>query len=78
MSNGVDFEVDELSSVVHKTTRVTVGQRLVRRSGGLIKNENQANYVLFGFVVLAIIVSIFLILKGGTIGRPDDIKILPA
>ncbi|PIS17481.1 MAG: hypothetical protein COT59_00480 [Candidatus Nealsonbacteria bacterium CG09_land_8_20_14_0_10_42_14] len=33
---------------------------LIKYSGGLIKNERQAFYVILGFIVLAIIVSIFL------------------
>ncbi|OGZ35500.1 MAG: hypothetical protein A3A94_02650 [Candidatus Portnoybacteria bacterium RIFCSPLOWO2_01_FULL_43_11] len=37
-------------------------QWLIKYSGGLIKNENQAAYVLSGFVVLTIIISLFLIL----------------
>lgn len=38
---------------------------VVKCSGGLIKEESQAYYVLFGFVVLAIIVSLFLVFGGG-------------
>ncbi len=34
-------------------------------SGGLIKNKNQAQYALLGFVVVAIIVSLFLFFGGG-------------
>lgn len=37
---------------------------LIKYSGGLIKNENQAAYVLIGFVVLAIIILLFLFLGG--------------
>ena len=33
-------------------------------SGGLIKNKNQAQYVLLGFVVLVFIVALFLSLGG--------------
>jgi hypothetical protein len=35
-------------------------QWLIKYSGGLIKDEKQAQYVLLGFIVLAIIVSLFL------------------
>lgn len=52
---------------------------VMRCSGGIIKNEKQANYVLLGFVILAIIISFFLIFGDGkTAGSPKDIKILPA
>ena len=39
-------------------------QWVIKYSGGLVKNEKQANYVLLGFVVLAIIVSLFLFFGG--------------
>lgn len=45
-------------------------QWTVKYSGGIIKNERQASYVLLGFIVLTIIVSIILflnILKGPAI-----------
>jgi hypothetical protein len=44
----------------------------IKLSGGLVKNKRQASYVLFGFVVVAIIVSSFLFLGGGR-----DIKLSP-
>ncbi len=41
-----------------KTPKVI--QWTMKYSGGLIKNKNQAQYVLLGFVILAIIISLFL------------------
>lgn len=38
---------------------------LVKYSGGLIKDENQASYVIIGLVVVAIIISLFLFFGGG-------------
>ncbi|HEY4508909.1 MAG TPA: hypothetical protein VJC13_01340 [Candidatus Paceibacterota bacterium] len=38
---------------------------IIKSSGGLIKNENQANYVLIGLSVLAIIISLFLFFSSG-------------
>lgn len=37
---------------------------VVRYSGGSIKNEKQATYVLLGFAVLGIIISLFLFFEG--------------
>jgi len=37
-----------------------LAEALIKYSGGLIKDENQASYVILGFVVLAIIISLFL------------------
>ncbi|KKT29664.1 MAG: hypothetical protein UW15_C0008G0030 [Parcubacteria group bacterium GW2011_GWC1_44_10] len=52
---------------------------VIKYSGGAIKDEKQANYVLIGFVAVAIVVSLFLIFGGGgSAGNPKDIKILPA
>jgi len=46
---------------------------------GIVQDETRANYVLIGFVVMAVITVLFLIFGGvGTVGNPNDIKILPA
>lgn len=37
----------------------------IKYSGGLVKNEKQASYVLIGFVAVAIIIVLFLIFGGG-------------
>ena len=39
---------------------------VMKYSGGSVKNEKQAQYVLLGFVVIAIIVSLVLIFSGGS------------
>jgi len=38
---------------------------IVKYSGGLIKDENQASYVILGLVAVAIIISLFLFFGGG-------------
>ena len=43
-----------------ETTIPKVVRWTMKLSGGLIKNEKQASYVLLGFVVVAIIISLFL------------------
>lgn len=40
-------------------------QWVIKYSGGYVKDEKQANYVLVGFVAVAIIVSLFLVFSGG-------------
>ncbi|NCS68189.1 hypothetical protein GW777_07500 [Candidatus Peregrinibacteria bacterium] len=57
-----------------QTSTPKIVQWVIKYSGGLIKDEKQANYVLIGFVVLAIIVSLFLIFGGGHTQR----KLTPA
>ena len=63
---GVKFE-DEwpqpTSSFYFETPKMI--QWVIKYSGGLIKTEKQANYVLIGFVVVAIIISLFLVFGGG-------------
>lgn len=45
---------------------------IVKYSGSMIKDEEQASYVILGFVVAAIIISLFLFFGGGgTAGKPD-------
>jgi len=39
-------------------------QWTIKYSGGLIKNEKQAQYVLLGFIAVIIIVSLFLVFSG--------------
>jgi len=40
-------------------------QWVVRYSGGLIRNEKQAYYVVFGLIVFVVIISLFLIFSRG-------------
>lgn len=47
-----------------RTSKIT--QWTIKCSGGLIQNENQANVVLLGFAMLAIIVSLVLVFGGGS------------
>lgn len=48
---------------------------VMQYSGGYIKNETQANYVLLGFVVLAIIVSLFFFLSGNSKSTPAEERV---
>ena len=46
---------------------------VIKYSGGYIKDENQANYVLIGLVALMISISLFLIFGGqGSAGNPEE------
>ncbi len=53
---------------------------VMRLSGGLIKTENQANWILAGLALIAIIVSLFLFFGGKEeqSGYPEDIKTIQA
>jgi len=45
-------------------------QWVIKYSGGLIKDEKQASYVLIGFVAVAIVIVLFLIFGGGSTTEP--------
>ena len=53
-------------------------QWIIKYSGGLIKNEKQANYILFVFAAIVIIISLVLLLRIGMTGNIENIKVLPA
>jgi hypothetical protein len=67
MNNDVQFKEEWRPQVAvpRKGWGEKLADFLVKYSGGLIKDENQAAYVILGFVVVAIIVSLFLIFGGG-------------
>lgn len=50
----------------HEFNSPKIIQWTMNLSGGLVKNEKQAGYILLGFVAIAIIVALFLILSGST------------
>ena len=53
------------SAVKLKTSENSKMARWIMKiSGGIIKEEQQAEYVLLGFAVLAIIISLFLVFSG--------------
>ena len=60
------FEGEEFQrpSQSFQTPTPKIVQLVIKYSGGAVKDENQANYFLIGFVVLAIVVSLFLIFGG--------------
>jgi len=45
---------------------------VIKCSGGLIKDERQANYVLIGFVVVATIIFLMVIFGGGSQELPPE------
>lgn len=65
MTDDVHFDLDTVEGQPEYKPRVSkLTQWVIKYSKGLVKNEESANYVLLGFVVVAIIISLFLILGG--------------
>ena len=64
MSDQVQFDVDVTSSAQQKRGESKLVQWVIRNSGGTIRDSNQANYVLLGFVALLFVTSLFLVFRG--------------
>jgi len=64
-NNGVKFQNEKKQPArVFLPGTPKIIRWVIKYSGGLIKNERQANYVLIGFVVIAIVAAL-LLLSGG-------------
>lgn len=51
-------------SSYHGTPKIVTW--VIKYSGGLVKNEKQASYVLLGFVTVTVVIVLFLIFGGGS------------
>jgi len=71
-SRGVKFEEEQLPQTASFSQEQApkVVQWVIRSSGGYIKSEVQASYVLIGFVVIALIVSFLLVMSTGSNSVP--------
>lgn len=61
---GVEFNEYRVPHSYYPETPKIV-QWVIKYSGGYVKDEKQASYVLLGFVAVAVVVSLVLILSGG-------------
>src|SRR3989338_3274200 len=77
-SSRIKFEGEEFQRPRQsfQTPTPKIVELVIKYSGGAIKDEKQANYVLIGFVVIAIIVSLFLFFGGGSSNK--KIPFVPA
>lgn len=62
--SGVKFQGDWHPPLYEREPPKMV-QWIMKYSGGWVKNEKEASYVLAGFVILAIIISFILVFGGG-------------
>ena len=65
-------EESEQSSQYLQTKTPKIILWVIKYSGGYIKDKKQANYVLIGFVVVAVGISLFLIFGGGETRVPIE------
>ena len=77
--NGTGVQFNEEQRFQQFVPKKSWGEKLadwlVNHSGGIIKDEAQASYVLLGLVIVAIIISLFLFFGGG--GKVPPVKIPP-
>lgn len=60
MSNEVQFDVDQIQRPSFEPKEPTPVRLLLKYSGGFIKDEEQANYVLVTLVVIVLAVSFYI------------------
>jgi len=64
-SSRVKFEGEQQHVRPYYSDTPKIIQLVMKYSGGYIKDEKQASYVLVGFVAVAIIISLIIIFSGG-------------
>jgi hypothetical protein len=79
-TEGVSFNEDnsykyKAVKLYEETSTPKMVKMVMKSSGGIIKNQKQAEWILFGFVVVAMGVSIYLFF--GATGNPPQPKIPP-
>ena len=63
LNSGVKLEGEQHTRSYDPGTPKII-QWVIKYSGGLVKDEKQASYVLIGFVAVAIVIPLFLIFSG--------------
>jgi len=63
----IEFETDSYKAVkfYNETNTPTIIRLMMKFSGGLVKSERQAEYILLGFVLLMIIVAVIIFIVSG-------------
>ncbi len=70
------FEGEEFQrpSQSFQTPTPKIVQWVIKYSGGAVKDERQANYILIGFVAVAIIISLFFIFSDSSSNKKIPFK----
>ncbi len=69
----VEFEEFRQPSQSFQTPTPKITEWVMKHSGGMIKDEKQANYVLIGFVVVAIVLTFILLSNSSTSSRSQKL-----
>ena len=76
MFQGIEFNEWRPSSH-RENKRSKLIELVIKYSGGLIKDERQANYIIIGIIILIVVLSVFFIAGGGSEGG-KELNVLPA
>jgi len=72
---GVKFETDSYKAIKYyeETKTLKIIKWVMKISGGAIKEERQAEYVLLGFVIVTILLSVFIFYNFSTTKKAEQI-----
>lgn len=77
MSNEVQFDIDQVQRTSFNPKRSIFVRLVTNYSGGLIKDERQANFVLLVFSIITLTLSLFLFFRdSGLPQKPSQEEIL--
>lgn len=81
-AGNIKYETDSYKAIesFNEITTPRMVKLVMKYSGGAIKKERQAEYILFGFVVIAVAISIYLFLSTGKprpSATPEDLFLTP-
>jgi hypothetical protein len=75
-TNEVEFNEEYKVQPSYYPEEPKIIQWVIEYSGGLVKDEKQASYVLFGLIALVVFISLFFFFSGGGPDLPSEREIL--
>jgi len=71
---GDDHPIVLIGERINPAGKKKLAESLVKYSGGLIKDKNQASYIILGIIAIIIIISIFLFHNTFSSLSPEEFK----
>lgn len=72
-NNEVKFNEEYEAMPLYRSGTPKIIQWIIKYSGGLIKDEKQANHILIGFIIVAVIISLFIFFNNGEVPKIHSI-----
>ncbi len=72
-NNKVKFNEEYEAMPLYPSDTPKITKWVIKHSGGFIKNEKQANYILIGFIIIAIIISSLIFFNSGKVTKIHSI-----